>query len=1100
MPLETVTLMFTDLVGSTELAHRVGPGAAEALRQEHFGLLNAGAGEHGRLVKNLGDGMMFAFTGVNSALDAAVLIQQSVARRNRAAAQRFEVRIGIALGEVTTERDDYFGEPVVEAARLCALAEGGQVLVTDLVKLMSSSTTQHGFDSVGQLTLKGLPTPVTAHQVVWSSVAGVAMPLPMLLRGAPDATCVGRLPQRQALADAWQRAESGEGSLVLLAGEPGIGKTRLATQHAFDVHATGGTVLYGAVREGLNVPYQPWIESLAHYVDQADEALLRDYVAQSGADLVRLTPELARRVVDLPPVSRSDGETERYALLEATVRLLRAASEENPVLLVLEDLHWADRPTLQLLTHLHRFLAESRVLFVATFRSSDLSPDLPLTDTLVALLRSERVTRLDLDGLTVDEVEELLTQTSGQDTTQAGIDLARVLCRDTDGNPLFVSEMLRNLIDGGQLAQDENGLWGLTIDVNQLHPPNSVRDVVAQRVRRLGPEAHRLLATAAVIGRDFELEVLAEVVERPANELFDTLEAAMATSLLTEVAGRSGSFRFVHAVVGQALVDELSVARRVQLHQRIAAGIELLHGPDLGERVAAVARHLIEAGEDPVKTIGYARRAGQHMLAALAPDEALRWFHIALDLLDSVEADPGARCDLLADIGEAMREAGHPGYRESLLAASHSAEALADGERMARAVLAMNRSFAASLGTADDELITEIKVALGLTTEPDTRRARLLAQLAAEQMVVATLDERQELVDEALTIARTLDDATLSRVLLSSMNGIWTAHTLPRRRQLLDELRVVIAGVPDPDARAYTAIQGVWTGLEACDRTTVDQSLGELRAACDATAQPTVHWMLSTLECLVAVANGQLELAEQHAASAFERATEAGLQDGLIVYSAQLMGIRIVQGRVDELSDLIEAAIPDNPALADALTAVLALAHTDRGDLEAARVVLADVLARDPATWLHNNTWSTTVDLAATVANRCRDQAAAGSLYAACSSVPGVLQLSGASCTVHFSTSLGVLAATLGDRAAAETHFQTADRALVDFRAPVFLGINRHEHGRALLELGDPADAQRARDLLASAASAFRAHDCPGRLARCEELLASVSQPPGQPE
>ncbi len=258
--------------------------------------------------------------------------------------------------------------------------------------------------------------------------------------------------------------------------------------------------------------------------------------------------------------------------------------------------------------------------------------------------------------------------------------------------------------------------------------------------------------------------------------------------------------------------------------------------------------------------------------------------------------------------------------------------------------------------------------------------------------------------------------------------------------------------------------------------------------------------MLSTLECLVAVANGQLELAEQHATSAFERATEAGLQDGLIVYSAQLMGIRIVQGRVDELSDLIGAAIPDNPALADTLTAVLALAHTDRGDLEAARVVLADVLARDPATWLHNNTWSTTVDLAATVANRCRDQAAAGSLYAACASVPGVLQLSGASCTVHFSTSLGVLAATLGNRAAAEAHFQAADRALVDFRAPVFLGINRHEHGRALLELGDPADVQRARDLLASAASAFRAHDCPGRLARCEEQLASVSQLPGQPE
>lgn len=1100
MQLETVTLMFTDLVGSTELAHRVGPGPAEALRHEHFGLLNAGAGEQGRLVKNLGDGMMFAFPGVTTALDAAVLIQQSIARRNRSAAQRFEVRIGISLGEVTSEQGDYFGEPVVEAARLCALAEGGQVLVTELVRVMSSATTEHGFESVGALDLKGLPAPVAAHEVVWSSVAGIAMPLPMLLRGAPDATCVGRASERQALSDAWQRAEAGEGSLVLLAGEPGIGKTRVATQHAYDVHTAGGTVLYGAVHDGLNVPYQPWIESLAHYVDQAPEDLLQQYVADSGADLLRLVPELGRRVSDLPPVSRSDGETERYALLEATVRLLRAAAEECPVLLVLEDLHWADRPTLQLLSHLHRFLAESRVLFVVTFRSSDLSPDLPLTDALATLRRVERVTRLELDGLAIEEVEELLVETSGQAPNQDSVDLARALWRYTEGNPLFVSEMLRNLLDGGQLAQDEDGVWGLTIDVDQLHPPNSVRDVVAQRVRRLGPDAHRLLATAAVIGREFEIDVLAEVVERPANELIDILEAAMATSLLTETAGRSGSFRFVHAVVGQALVEELSTARRAQLHERIAASIEFLHGPDLGERITAVARHLIEAGHDPAKTIGYARRAGQHALAGLAPEEALRWFTTALDLLDSVENDPGSRCDLLTDIGEAMREAGLPGYRDSLLAASHNAEARGDSERIARAVLAMNRSFAASLGKVDDELIAAIKAALALTPQPDTRRACLLAQLAAELMLVAPLDDRQELVAEALAIARDLDAATLARVLLSCMSGVWTAQTLPQRRQLLDELREVMARVPDPDSWAYTAIQGVWLGLEAGDRTLVDQSLGELRTACDATAQPTVHWMLSTLECLVAVADGELELAETHAGAAFERATEAGLQDALIVYSAQLMGIRIVQGRVAELAELVELAIPENPTIADTLTAVLALAHTDRGDLEAARVALGDVLTKDPSTWTHNNTWSTTADLVALVANRCGDQEAARGLYAACSPVPNVLQMSGASCTVHFSTSLGVLAAALGDRQAADAHFQTADDALTAFGAPVFLGINHHEHGRALLELGDAGDVPRAVDLLSRAATAFRDHDCPGRLSRCEELLATVGRAADQPE
>ncbi len=539
MSFETVSLVFTDLVGSTELATRIGPVLAEELRKEHFTLLREScSGAGGREVKNLGDGLMLAFTSVNSALDAATAVQRAVEARNRQARHRFEIRVGVAVGEVAAEEGDYFGEAVVQAARLSGLAAGGQVLVTEIVRALAGPTTTHLFTNVGPVELKGLAQPVSVLELAWSAGGGGRLPLPPRLRGAPEAAYVGRDEEVAALDRAWTAASSGRGSLVLLAGEPGIGKTRLASREAFAVHAAGGTVLYGAVDEGLGVPYQPWVEALGHYVDNAPEGLLERYVAEAGGDLVRLLPDLARRVADLPPLAASDGETERYLLLQAITRFLRAAAEHNPVLLVLDDLHWADKPTLLLLTHLHRTLADAPVLIVGTYRDSELSETHPLTNVLASLRREERVERLELAGLEKDDIVELLEAVSRQEATPAAIELAGLLQRDTDGNPLFVSEVLRDLLERGFLAPDEDGVWGLTTPIDQLPAPASVRDVVTQRVHRLGAESQRVLVTAAVIGRDFELDLLSAILDEPPADLLQVVEDAMAASLLTETGSR----------------------------------------------------------------------------------------------------------------------------------------------------------------------------------------------------------------------------------------------------------------------------------------------------------------------------------------------------------------------------------------------------------------------------------------------------------------------------------------------------------------------------------------------------------------------------------
>lgn len=1091
MPLETIGVLFTDLVGSTELSVRIGPGPSEVLRKEHFALLGgACATAGGREVKNLGDGLMLVFSSASRAVDAAVTAQQAIDARNRRSDLRFDVRMGIALGEVNAENGDYFGEPVVQAARLCALAEGGQILVTDVARLLARST-PHGFAPVGALDLKGLPEPVLAHMVTWEPSTGPGIPVPLRLRGSAGAY-VGRDAERRTLDTAWEAAVGGRSGLVLVCGEPGIGKTSLAVQHALGVHEAGGTVLYGAVDEGLGVPYQPWIEAIGHYVDHAPDVLLARYVADSGADLARLLPALPRRMPDLPALSRSDGETERYLLFEAVGRMLRAAAADNPVLIVLDDLHWADKPTLLLLAHLHRAVAEAPVLFVATYRDSDLTSEHSLTDSLAALRREERVTRLSLSGLGTDELVDLLRRTSGQEPGVEAHQLAQMLGRDTNGNPLFVAEVLRDLLETGRLAVGDDGLWALATDIDELAAPASVREVVAQRVGRLGTEATRVLATAAVIGREFELELLADVLDRERDDVLEIVEAAMAASLLTEMGARAGDLQFIHALIAQSLVDGLSALRRSQIHRTVATSIERLYGPDLGDRVGSVAGHLLAAGEGAPKIVDYTRRAGRHALAALAPDEALRWFRTAHDILvQSDSTDDALRCDLLTDIGEAMRDAGLPGARDQLIDAARLAERLGDGDGVARAVLALGRSIAASLGSTDEEIISAIEAALALRTEHDGIRARLLAMLGAEVMVYEALERRRALVDEALVIARGLDEITLARVLVSSLGALWTASMLESRVRIVDELVGLQSVVTDPQVRAFTAMHGAWAALEAADRPALERYLVDARDACAASGQPATHWLLHVIESIVARLNGDLAAADRQAEAGLAVATDAGLQDGFLLYSAHVISQHLAQGRLGELSGLIEDAMRANPNVRT-FRPVLSVALADGGDLDGACAQLDAELASGLDGLPESNTWSVGVSSLGRVANLAHRTDAAATLYPLAARVADVLVTTGATSSSHMSTVLGLLATTLGRRDAAVAHFNRAAELLDAFGAPLMLARNHYEHARSLLELGEPIDRDRARDLLGDAAAINEGHDCPTQVAQCEALLASM--------
>ena len=715
--LETVTVLITDLVGSTGLASELGPVAADELRREHFGALRDAVETTGGLeVKNTGDGLMVVFRGAAGALACAVAMQQRIERHNRRGEQELAIRIGIALGDVTPEDGDYFGIPVVEAARLCDRAAGGQILTTDLVRAIGGREGDD-FEPVGSLELSGIPRPVPAHRLDWAPDGGASdrIPLPSRLMGVPAVGYVGRMEERERARGRWDAARGGRRGALLVSGEPGVGKTRFTTHASLDFHAEGAVVLYGHCAEEVAAPYGAWIQALSHFVEHVPADVLATHAARHGGELMRIAPALARRMPQAPAPAETDPETERYLLFSAVVGLLEQATIDSPVVLLLDDLHWADRPTLALLKHVLGETEGLRLLVLGTYRDTDLSRDHPLTGVLADLRREEGVDRLALHGLGEHEVRSIVEAVVGHELDAIGQELAREITEETDGNPFFVGEILRHLSESGALVQGDDGRWELAHGLEELGLPQSVREVVGRRVDRLGEDSRAVLSAAAVIGREFDLDLLASVTGHDEDRLIDVLDGAAEALLVQERPGRTASFSFVHNLINHTLYDVLGVTRRARLHRRVAEALEDLCGDDTGPRVGELARHwsAATAPVDVVKALGYSKRAGHKALAELAPDEAVGWFARALELLDQAPGpDPAEACELMIGLGEAQRQAGRPEFRDTLLRAGRIAEELGDAERMSRAALANNRGFASTFGAVDQERVGALRRAI----------------------------------------------------------------------------------------------------------------------------------------------------------------------------------------------------------------------------------------------------------------------------------------------------------------------------------------------------------------------------------------------------
>lgn len=670
-----VTILFTDLVDSTELISRAGDEEAQRIFRAHHDLLaEAAAAHHGQEVKWLGDGLMVAFPSAADAVDCAIAMQQGARRLLHG--QRVAIRVGLNAGEALRDAADYFGLPVVIARRLCDRAAAGQILCSEVVTELLAGRIGFTFEPLGALELKGAPHPVAASEISYEIEPSQRVPNRMPF--------VGRAAELARLRDRLTDAATGRGGLVMLAGEPGIGKTRLTEELAEAARRDGWLVLWGRCLEGeWAPPYAPFVEVIGHQVAGDGGELAAD-LRPWAAPIAQLVPAVRDVLPGVSAPTALQPDEERFRLLESVALFLAARSRRVPVLLCLDDLQWADRGTIAMLRHVARHAVGHAILVVGTYRDVEVDARHPLTDTLRALRREVEYDDMKLGGLAATEAAELLGALGEHEVADK---VGAAWVAETDGNPFFIRELLRHFVEEGTVFRGQDGKWTTERPLRDLAVLPGVRDVVARRLSRLSEPANRLLGVAAAFEDTFAFDLVARVSGLDVEDALDALDEALGAQLVQE-AGITDTYAFANTAIRQTVYGELSTSRRVRLHRRVAEALEATCGgspspAQAGEIAAQYHRSSGLPGAE--RGAEFAIAAATHAETTGAHDDAARFLRTAVDLL---EAGDERRPRLLGRLGIALAWAAT--FDEAVEAAAEAGVAIAatEGEEAAASYLA----------------------------------------------------------------------------------------------------------------------------------------------------------------------------------------------------------------------------------------------------------------------------------------------------------------------------------------------------------------------------------------------------------------------------
>ena len=892
---------------------------------------------------------------------------------------------------------------------------------------------------------------------------------------------VGRAPELESLRHWLDRAVSGEGRLVLLRGEPGIGKTGIAEEVAAMARARGVPVLWGSAHEDEGGgPFRPWAEALAGW---------------SGAGTPRPSPEVVPDLASLLPARDAgpapEPDAARLRMFEATTAALVEIAGAGGGVLVLDDLQWADRPSLLLLQHLAREVHQAPLLVLAIYRDVGLTRDSALADALGDLARQRATRRLALTGLGPPEVARFIELATGL----PGGPLSGVVHMRTNGNPFFVREMVH-------LLQAENRLAGPgRLDGTALPIPEGVRDVVRRRCHRLSAGAHRLLATASVLGQDVRVDVL-ERVSDASEPVIDLLDEAEAAGLLAEDHARVGCYRFSHDLVRETLYDELSGVRRARLHGRVGAALEALGVGGRDAPWSELAHHFVLAaagGGEIGPAVEYSVRAAQEATSSLAYEEAVTHYERALAALDRGRQPAGERrCRLLLALGDARWRAGDvAGARSTFLDAADAARALPSPELLAEAVLGFGggllRAWHATRGAFGDRpgrLLGEALEAVG--PGDSALRARLLGLLAEELYYTANDSRREQLSREAVDMARRLGDpGSLALALCSRCLAVWGPDHLGERLGAAAEVIRLAEELGDRQlltiGRQYLFVAQVEQG----DIGAASATLDAYEALADELRQPLAQWETRRFRAMQALFEGRFQDAERLALEALAIGQSVEEPDAMAVFGVQLAIVRLEQGRLAELETALRGFVEEFSE-SPAWRAALALLVLELGGREEARAEFESLAADDFAGLPRNFAWLAGVAMLAQVCAALGDAERAAVLldllspFAGRNVVTADRQSWGSAASY-----LGLLARTTGDLDGAERWFERAVDHNARMGATPWLAHTRCDFGALLMDRGRPGDEERGRTLVEAALKAARELGMTRLVDKAEAILAS---------
>ncbi len=903
---------------------------------------------------------------------------------------------------------------------------------------------------------------------------------------------VGRGAELERLSSLLPRS-TGEGHRVaLLAGEPGAGKSRLVREFADQAAADGALVLLGACDAVVRTPYGPFVEALDRLVALTGVAALRAALGAGGGELRRLLPNLPTLLGELPEPVSADPDTERHRLHTAVAGLLTNVSLERPILLVIEDCHWADASTLLLIRHLARAAGSARMLLLATFRDADADVPGELAETLADLRRSDEVVRMRLSGLSDQEISELFSRAGGgaAEPEPRLLELAATIHDLTAGNAFLVCELWRALVETGIVEIGAGGAR-LTRPLSELGTPDSVGEVVNQRLSRLAARTTDLLELAAVAGPEFELEPIRRAAGLAEPDFLLAVEEAMASGMIEELPSRRLACRFTHEIVRRALYDGLSRLRRAELHLRVGEALEE-YGEASDRGLADLARHFGAAAQigGPERAIDYNLRAARAASVALAYDDAAARLRTAIEIGIREES---RRADALLDLGAAAHRAGHA--TEALAAfesAAGIARAIGSGERLARAAVGYEEACWRP-GVTSRDAVELLEEALARTAEREGElRIALLAGLARALGSIGEPERGAKMREDAVALAREHDDgAGLSRVLV---RAYWARGATPPEEILamLTEAKSLASLLGDTEAQTEAMAWRVPTLVALGDLDSARAEVAALSEMAERTGQPFMNHVAEHYGSAIALCDGKLAEAEAMA----ERSRDWGLlltgRDASGSYGIQMFGIRREQGRLAELAPAVRVLAgggdrhgPWQPGLV-AVLAELGMEEEARHEL--ARIRSAGLDGFRSSLWLGALTYLT--DACAALG----DEQMAAQLYPELEPYAGGNVMIGhlVACYGAADRYLGMLAATLGEPDLAERHFELALDLNRGMGASTWLAHTAHEYGRFLVGRGR-ADRERGEALLAEAATLAERIGMSG-------LLARVGVPAAAPE